>query len=590
MKAPATGKAPLDTWTVLRRMGVRFRPYLWQSAVSFLMVVLTVALSTATPLLLRGIIDDALPNGDIALLTELCCLMVAAGLLASLLVVAQTALTNWIGQRVSARLRIEVYDRARAQRLRFYSEEGHTQIQARLISDIDAVDRFLTGTVQQGLSTVLSLLMIGSTMIVLNWRLALICGALATVLSLFNNRFARRRRGLARQRQQLLTTVLRYVAEDLSLSGILLGRTMRRTERQRQRFIEVTEAIRETTFRQRIVGISAHVVIGASFACLPPLVYLACGLFAAHLSVGAVVVLVTLQQRLAQQIQDLLRLSGSLQTSVAMFERVLEYVDMEIADDDRTIREAAGGPPARVRLRGVRHRYPGAAAPSLDGIDVDFPAGSVTVVAGSTGSGKSTLGLVMAGLLPCDAGSVDMGGEPGPGSLRSAVTLIPQHTGLLHGTIRDNLLFARDGVPDEELERVLAVVGLDTVVAALPDGLDTSIGADGLQLSGGERQRLGIARAMLVDCRMLIADEVTSALDPRTAERITLALREHCRDKTLVLIAHRLPALAPDDRVVVLEHGRVAEAGRHGDLSSAGGTYAALRAAEERATELTGRR
>lgn len=589
MKGTDDGTAPLDTWTVLRRMGVRFRPYLWQSAVSFLMVVVTVALSTATPLLLRGIIDDALPHGDLALLTELCCLMVASGLCASLLVVAQTALTNWIGQRVSARLRVEVYDRARAQRLRFYSEKGHTQIQARLISDIDAVDRFLTGTVQQGLSTVLSLVMIGSTMIVLNWRLAVICGALATVLSLFNNRFARRRRGLARQRQQLLTTVLRYVAEDLSLSGILLGRTMRRTDRQRQRFIEVTEEIRETTFQQRLVGISAYVVIGASFACLPPLVYLACGLFAAHLSVGAVVVLVTLQQRLAQQIQDLLRLSGSLQTSVAMFERVLEYVDMEIGDDVCAPQTSAGGPPARVRLRGVRHRYPGAAAPSLDGIDLDFPAASVTVVAGSTGSGKSTLGLVLAGLLPCGSGSAEADGGPGPGSLRSAVTLIPQHTGLLHGTIRDNLLFARDGVSDEELERVLAAVGLDAVVAALPDGLDTSVGADGLQLSGGERQRLGVARAMLVDCRVLIADEVTSSLDHHTAEQVNRALREHCRDRTLVLIAHRLPALGPGDRVVVLEHGRIAEAGTHGALSSADGPYAALLAAQGRAPEPSAR-
>ncbi|MET7672589.1 ABC transporter ATP-binding protein [Micromonospora luteifusca] len=570
--------AEATTWHVLRRMAVRFRPYRWHTAGSLLLILVTVGMSTAAPLLLQRVIDDAVPNHDTTLLAVLCGLMMALGLTASLLAVAETALTNWTGQRVSARLRVDVYDRARAQPLRFYSEQGQSQIQSRLISDIDGIDRFLTSTVHQALSALVSLVAAGVAMVILSWPLALVSMALATLLSLFNNRFAKRRRRLFRQRQRLLTTVLRYVAEDLSLSGVLLGRTLRRTGRQRDRFVEVSEGIRDVTFRQRMAGMSAYTVIGVSFACVPPLIFWAYGTFTSAASVGAVVVLVMLQTRLSQPIQSLLRLSGSVQASVAMFERVLEYLDMEAHEEDPApVRRRTGGP-AEVRLRDVSCHYPGASKPALAGVDLDFPAGSVTVITGHTGSGKSTLGLVLAGLLSPDAGSVRIDGRSG--RLRSEATLIPQHTALLHGTLRDNLLFARGGITQAELDRVLGTVQLSPLIAALRNGWDTSIGENGLQLSGGERQRLGVARTLLADYRMLIVDEATSALDHHTADRVNTALREHCRDKTLVLIAHRLPRMEPEDRVVVLDRGCVAERGTHATLSVSGGAYASLLAAQ----------
>ncbi|SCE72307.1 ABC transporter ATP-binding protein [Micromonospora chokoriensis] len=579
-EAGLSGRAPVEvtTWLVLRRVAMRYRPYRWHTVGSGLLVLITVGMSTAAPLLLQRIIDDALPRHDTTLLAVLCGLMMALGLVGSLLGVAETALTNWTGQRVAARLRVDVYDRARAQPLRFYSEQGQAQIQARLVSDIDGIDRFLTSTVHQALSALTALVAVGIAMIILSWPLALVSLALTALLSLFNNRFARRRRLLFRQRQRLLTTVLRYVSEDLSLSGVLLGRTLRRTRTQRDRFVEVAEDIRDVTFRQRIAGMSAYTVIGVSFACVPPLIFWAYGTFTPTVSVGAVVVLVMLQTRLSQPIQSLLRLSGGVQASVVMFERVLEYLDMDAPERDvAPVRRTPAGP-AEVRLRGVSCRYPGSPAPALAGVDLDFPAGSVTVVTGHTGSGKSTLGLVLAGLLSPDTGTVRVDG--GSALPRAAATLIPQHTALLHGTIRDNLLFARDGVSQAELDRVLDTVRLGSLITASRHGWDTSIGENGLQLSGGERQRLGIARALLADCRLLVVDEATSALDQHTADRVTEALREHCRDKTLVLIAHRLPRLEPQDRVIVLDRGRVAEHGTHGLLSRAGGAYASLLAAQ----------
>ncbi|MET9428910.1 MULTISPECIES: ABC transporter ATP-binding protein [unclassified Streptomyces] len=566
-------------------MGKRLRPYRRNTALSLCLAVITVALSTAVPLLLQRVIDEALPRRDTTLLTTLCGLMLLMGLAASLLAIAQTALTNWIAQRVSSRLRVDVYDRAHAQPLRFYSEKGPTQVQSRLVSDIDGIERLLTGTLQQALGSVVTLITACVAMVVLSWPLAVLSVTLAALLSVFNTHFARRRRDLARRRQGLLTTVLRYVAEDLSLSGVLLGRTLRRTDAQRRRFVAVSDEIQEVTFRQRMVGMSAITIIGASFACIPPLIYWIYGTFLPGVSIGTVVVLVMLQARLASPMQSLLRLSGTLQTSVAMFERVLEYLDMTPADvppAPEATPVAAG--PAELRLRGVSYHYPGAPAPAIAGLDLDLPPGSVTVVTGRTGSGKSTLGLILAGLLPPDSGSVRLDSKEGTGRLRSAVTLLPQHIALLHGTVRDNLLFARDDATPTELDRALEAVGLDTVVAALGQGIDTPVGENGLHLSGGERQRLGIARALLADCRTLVVDEATSALDHHTADLVNRALRTHCRDKTLVLITHRLPDLEPDDRVVVLDRGRVAEFGTHAGLSATGGEYAALLAAQRGGT------
>ncbi|MFE0203405.1 ABC transporter ATP-binding protein [Streptomyces sp. NPDC058985] len=568
---------------MLRRIGVRFRPYRWQIACSALMVTVTAVLNTLAPLMLQRIIDHALPRHDVRLLVVLCGLMMGAGVLASVIMIGQSALIYRIAQGVSARLRIDVYDRVRAQPLHFYSERGQAQIQTRLISDIDGVDQFLSGTVQQILAALTTLAAVGTAMVILSWQLAVACLLMASILSLLNNRFARRRRALARVRQGLLTKVLRYVAEDLSWSGVLLGRTMRRTGKQRERFAKTAEHIRDVTFRQRMAGISAYALIGTSFACVPPLIFLASGTIGSGISVGAVVVLVMLQTRLARPIQGLLRLSGSIQTSVAMFERVLEYLDLD-TDDHLLLPNSAPVPtgPAHIRLRGVSYCYPEAAEPALTHVDADFTPGSVTVVTGRTGSGKSTLALVLAGLIAPDIGSVQLNDDSGPAGLRAVVTLVAQHTALQHGTVRDNVAFACDDLTQDDLDRVLAAAQLETVVARLPEAADTSIGAEGFRLSGGERQRLGVARALLTRCQVMIADEATSSLDHATADHIHAVLRRHCRDKTLVIIAHRLPRMEPDDRVIVLDHGRVVEAGTHAVLRDAEGPYSGLLKAQYR--------
>ncbi|WP_336208732.1 ABC transporter ATP-binding protein [Nonomuraea sp. LPB2021202275-12-8] len=569
----------MDTWATIRLMVPYFRPYRKYVVFSLMLVLAECGFGLANPLILRQIIDEALPRRDFDLLVILCGTMVIIGLVGSAITVAEVALTNWIGQRVVADLRTEVYDRARAQPLPFYTEQGAAEIQTRLVSDIDGVDRLLTNTAQSALASITSLVVTVTAMLIISWPLALASFAIALALSAANRRFAAHRRLLAKQRQQHVTTLMRLVAEDLSLAGIVLGRTLGRTGKQRGRFTDISERVRDVTYKQRVAGSTAMTLISAVYACVPPIIYFLTGTVVPGLSVGAVVVLVILQMRLAGPVQSLLLLSGSLQASIAMFERIMDY--LKLAKDDIECTPAATEFVSGVRLRGLSYRYPGSKSPALAGVDLDLPAGSVTVVAGSSGSGKSTLGLILAGLLRPDSGTIHVSGpNADPAELRDAVTLVPQHTLILHGTIGDNLRFAAEDLTDEEMERALTAVHLDDLATRLRLGFDTPTGDDGHQMSGGERQRLALVRALLVPSRVVVLDEATSALDNLTAEHIHGLVRRHCRNRTLVIIAHRIPRLEPADRVVVLEHGQIEEMGTHGELVTSGGAYTRLLAAQ----------
>lgn len=576
----------MTPWYVIVRMARRFRPYRWQVAGAVGLVVSTAALTLTGPLLLKYVVDDALPNRDTGLLGALCGAMIVAGLLASVLSVAGVALSGWIGQHVTARMRTDVYDRAAAQRLEFYSEHGESEIQSRLVNDIGGASRFLTDTVPVALSACTSLLVTTFAMILLSWQLALVSFLLAGAMFLLNSRFARRRRALAAERQRHLTTLLRHVAEDLSFSGVLLGRTMGKTPWQRRRFAEVTERIRDVSFQQRVAGASARTAIGATFLCVPPVVYWLCGTVVPEVSVGSVVVLAVLQTRLAGPLQTLIGLSGALQAAVAMFERILEYLDLPPDDAGAPAPAPAKAPlpasavrgtggtgsgPLGVRLSGVAYGYRGAGREALSDIELDLRPGSFTVIVGPTGSGKSTLGLLLAGLVAPTRGTltVDLArrsGDTHTAALRRDVVMVSQQTALLNATLGDNLAFAGDHVLPDQVHQALRAAQLEELVDDLRLGLRTPIGHNGHQLSGGERQRVGIARALLAPSRMLVLDEATSALDPGTAQRVEAAVRGACRDRTLVTIAHRIPRLEPSDQVVVMERGRIVDCHPAADL------------------------
>ncbi|MFW6692193.1 ABC transporter ATP-binding protein [Streptomyces sp. MAR4 CNX-425] len=560
-------------------MAVRLKRYRGRSALALFVVLLRMGLGVLSPMALLVLLDTALPQHDTSLLVLVCGGLVLVSALSGVLIVAETALTSSVSQRLVSDLRLEMFDRTATQPLEFYADQSVSEIQARLVSDANGVDRFFSQTVRSAVAAFAGAAAAAVAMLIIAWQLAVVTLVLTGLLSLLNKRFAMRRRTLARDRQRHLTELIRHVSDVLNLDGAVLGRTLGHTRWQRERFADRCEEIRDTTVRQRIIGAGTTTVIYVCFGTVTPAIYLVGGVFMDHVSVGELVALAVLQMRLSDPVQTLLGFSAQVQASVAMFERIMHYTSLPVVALPH-IRKTSGKP-TTVEASGLRFRYAGAEHAALDGVGLTIVPGVMNVVLGPSGSGKSTLALLLAGLLPPDHGAVTLDGEPAdPKLLREHVTIVPQHIAFSNTSLRDNLCLGREDVTDGELDRVLRAACLTDSGPAQPDGLDTPVGESGQHLSGGERQRLALARALLAGGRVLILDETTSALDGVLAQRVHDSLRDTLTDHTIMVIAHRIPRLAADDRVIVLGHGRVLEQGRHDRLRAAGGAYSTLLAAQ----------
>nr|WP_272926405.1 ABC transporter ATP-binding protein [Streptomyces sp. SID5594] len=540
-------------------------------------VVLSTALGISGPLFLRVIVDEAVPQRDRELLMWMCLGMLGVGIAQSGFFYLQSRLTNSIGLGVVHDLRVDVYERVQSMPITFHAGRSGAEVQTRLASDIGGISDVITFTAQRALGSLTMVITIGTAMFILSWPVALVAIGLTLGLVIMNQRYAERQRLLAVEAQEHTSEMMRLTGEHLSLPGVLMGRTLRCWDGQRDRFRASSSAIADLTIRERSMATSAESIIGVSFAVIPPVVYWMAGGGFTSLSIGTAIVLVVLQLQLAQPIQALLGLSTSVRRSLAHFDRIFEYIDLgptAALPAPRTPHTGTRVPAVGITLREVSYRYPESGRSTLRGIDLDFPAGSTTMIVGSTGSGKSTLGYLVAGLLEPGAGTVRVsGGDDKP---FETVLLVPQEPGIFNASFRDNLLLARPGATEAELREVLSRLALDDLVSSFPEGLDTSVGERGYQLSGGERQRLGLARALLSDAPVVVLDEVTSALDWATARTVQAALEELRGNRTTVVISHRLSGVKDTDQVVVLAEGIVAENGTHGELRTTPGRYSDL--------------
>jgi ATP-binding cassette, subfamily B, bacterial len=570
------------------RIARLFLPHRWALAGTALLVLLQVGLTMGGPLLLQRIISEALPHHRTRLLVLLCAFMIVCSVLACAASAVVALLTNSVGQRVMHQLRLAVFEHVQRLPLKFFSAESNSQIQARMASDIGGLSDILTFTMASALVGVTGLLAGGLVMVILSWPLALISLALAIPLNLLNRRYNGRREELAARRQEQTADMLEVVAEDLSLPGVILGRTLRAYARQCARFAAASQRVAELTYRQRMAGNTARSLISLALACILPLIYLLAGTVMPGLSLGAIVVISVVQARISGPIQLLFGLSGSMRSGRVMFGRVFAYLDMPaergVAGMDLTPAAHHG-----INARAICCRYGDTARAAVDGVDVELDLGSVTLITGESGSGKTTLALILAGLLVPSSGVVEIDRCPAaPEQLSGAVTLIPQEAQLRNTSIRENMLIADPDASDDKILTAIAVAHAGRLLDRLPDGLDTAVGANGYQLSGGERQRLAIARALLARSDLLILDESTCALDNMTAEQVTRSVRAARPGCALVLVAHRIPELEPDDQVLVLAGGKVAERGRHRDLARPGHLYEQMLLAQAAAARVSG--
>jgi ATP-binding cassette subfamily B protein len=570
----------------LRRIGRLFTPYRWQLAIVTAIIAASSVVGVASPFLLRAVIDTALPDKNVRLLAWLVAGMVAVAAVTSAFGVIQTWISTKVGQQVMHGLRTSVFGHLQRQSIEFFTRTRTGEVQSRITNDIGGMESVVTSTATSIAANFTTAIATAVAMIALSWRLSLISLVVMPPSIYLTRKVARMRRAITTDQQRELADLNVTIEEGLSINGIQLAKTMGTGPSLVQRFTASSARLIDLELRSQLAGRWRMASLSIMFAAIPAIIYLAAGLplTAGAMTIGTLIAFTTLQNNLFRPLTGLLGTSVTVISSLALFARIFEYLDLPVDVDDPA--DPVEIDPARitghVSFTDVSFSYPGADRAALAGVSLDVPAGRTLALVGETGSGKTTLASLIARLYDPTSGAVRIDGtdirDMRLADLAAIVGVVSQETYLLHTTVRENLRYARPGATDAEIEDAARAAQIHHLIADLPDGYDTMVGSRGHRFSGGEKQRIAIARTLLRDPRVLVLDEATSALDTETERAVQKAFDALARGRTTITIAHRLSTVRNADQIVVLDHGRVVEAGTHASLIAGQGRYAVLAA------------
>ncbi|AZB62966.1 ABC transporter ATP-binding protein [Cereibacter sphaeroides] len=569
----------------LRRVLALFVPYRGRIAGVAALMILASAIGLAGPFLLRAVIDVALPQHDLALLVQLVAGMVAVALAAAAVGALQVVLTARIGQAILHDLRVRLYAHLQSLSLRFFAGTRTGEVQSRIAGDIAGLQSLMTETASDLGRALSAVAMTAVAIVILDWRLALFVLLIVPGTVLISHRVAHLRETLTWQRQARAADLSAVVQETLSVPGVILARTMGRGPHLTRRFTRISTDLARLEVRSSTAGEWQWMLIGFALAVLPALTLLAGGVLMRTddpASIGTLVAMIALQEQLLWPFEQLLEIGRDMRKARALFARIFEYLDRPVEITERA--DPVTLPRARMRgevqLEGVSFAYAPGGRPAVEDVSLTVPAGSHLAIVGPTGSGKTTLGYLLARLYDVDRGTIRFDGvdlrDLSFETLTQMLGVVSQEPYLLHASVAENLRFANPEASEADLIAAARVAQIHDHLAALPNGYDTLVGEGGHRFSGGEKQRLALARTILRDPPILLLDEATSALDTRTEHAMSLALDALSKGRTTITIAHRLSTIRRADRIIVMQAGHLIEQGTHEELVDHAGLYAGL--------------
>ena len=575
---------PKVSGALIRRILSYLTPY-WPQFLLVFVTILVSALLGLLPSIITGrIVDEALVGKNMVLLIRLLILAFVTLTASQVISVLESYINAWISQRIIFDMKNQMYDHLQHMPHAFFTSEKQGDIITRMNTDISGVSSVISGTLSSIVSNIATVVTTLVALFTMSWQLALVGIVVLPLLILPTKSVGKKRYQLLTDSQAKQDEMNQLINETLSVSGSLLVKLFTREEREYERFVNVNEEVTRLSLKEQQSGRWFRVVMGLFTQLGPLLIYFAGGYFIIAksdpgLTVGTITATVSLVNRLYRPVESLLNIHVDFTRSLALFTRIFDYFDME-----NPIQSPENGARPDVSEGDIVYEHVAFSydpeKPLLTDIDFAVPAGKMYAIVGPSGSGKSTIVNLIPRLYDVTSGSVKIAGvdvrDFDLEYLRAQIGVVTQDSYLFNGTIRENLLYARENATQEELDAACYIANLNDFIAAQPEGYETMVGNRGLKLSGGEKQRLSIARVILKDPRILILDEATSALDSITENAIQEALEALMEGRTSIVIAHRLSTILKADEILVVKNGTIAEQGSHEKLLALDGTYREL--------------